>query len=140
MNILTLRDKKLWLCVAPFTSCWLDKFMTLLGQPTGYWAGDYAKYHEGNPITAYFLARHPAAYVGYSMVQLILYGLIIMRLPKRLAMITALAITIIHFTGAATWMWISWKYEQQIIPVLAFLIAGLVVWTWVRYTACGSGQ
>jgi hypothetical protein len=135
MNILKLWDKKLWLCVAPFTSCLLDKSMTLLGQPARYWAGDYAKYYEGNPITAYFLARNPAAYLVYTLVQFILYGLIIMLLPKRLAMITALAITILHFTGAATWIWLSWKYEGLIIPVLAFLMAGLVVWTWARYTA-----
>ena len=55
---------KLWLCVAPMVLSVLDTALTLWGQPREYWAGDYTKCSEENPVLRWCLEQHPAAAAG----------------------------------------------------------------------------
>ena len=54
----------LGLCVPPLLLLILDVSLTLLGQSSAYWAGDYSAVREGSPTFHHLLAIHPAAFAA----------------------------------------------------------------------------
>ena len=65
--------QRLWL-VAPPTVLWAaDIALTLAGQSSAYWSGDYGQAQESNPLAFPLLASSPWVFVGVTA----LWGLLI---------------------------------------------------------------
>jgi len=60
------RRRFLGFCLLPILLTALDYGLTLAGQPKEYWAGDYGRAHEMDPILHTLLVYHPLAFVGNS--------------------------------------------------------------------------
>jgi hypothetical protein len=109
--------------------CLLDECLTLLGQPAAYWAGDYSRAYEGNPIVSWCLEQHPTAFLVELILWVTGFGTLIMVLPWQLAKTVSLAVALGHIVGAATWLW--WEFGQfWLFPPLLLASAGLIVGTW----------
>jgi len=82
----------------------LDSGLTLHGQPSEYWAGDYSHTTEGGPFWRRLYTIHPwAAVGGYALWVGLGAGLLVL-LPEVLAVILSIAIVFGHFAGAYTWL------------------------------------
>jgi hypothetical protein len=123
------RSGRYWLWTAPVLLCLLDQGLTLCGQPSAYWAGDYTKAEEGNPIGRWCLEQHPAAFAAETFLWIALFGSLVVLLPWQLAKTVSLGVALGHIVGSAMWIW--WRLEQYwLFPVLLLSSAGLIVWTW----------
>jgi uncharacterized membrane protein len=124
---------KLWLCVMPAGLFLFDVALTLIGQPSAYWAGDYALAHEASPPGRWLLAHHPAAFIGAAIVWTTLLSLAIAYLPKTLSKIVALSFVIGHAWGASSWFWGVLKLGYWADLLFFALAAAGVVLTWERF-------
>jgi hypothetical protein len=122
---------KLWLCVAPTALSFLDTALTLWGQAPEYWAGDYTRCREGNPVLRWCLEQHPAAALAESAAWVVLFGAAVLVLPWRAAKVLALAVALGHVVGASSWLedrlGTYWVY-----PGVLLGCAWMIVWTWER--------
>src|SRR5262245_22594461 len=125
------RTGKSWLWPAPVLLCLLDKGLTLWGQPPAYWAGDYARAAEGNPITRWCLEQHPAAYAAESILWVALFCALIAALPWLRANPVSLGVALGHVVGSATWLW-GWFDLYCFFPGFLLACSALIVWTWER--------
>jgi len=133
------RSGRFWLLTAPVLLCLLDNALTLCGQPAAYWAGDYIKADEGNPIALWCLKQHPAAFAAESLLWIALFGSLVVVLPWQLAKTVSLGVALGHIVGSA--MWIGWRFEQYwLFPVLLLSSAGLIVWTWEQAGRVRGGR
>jgi hypothetical protein len=125
-----MRKKKLLLCVPPVALCALDQTITLVGQSSQYWAGRYHYANEGNPLFCWLLQRHPLAFEAGIAVWILLFGGLIVLLPRRAAMVVSIAIVLGHSWGTATWL--SWKMPHGYWLAIGLFLASaiLIVWTW----------
>ena len=64
---------KLRLCIPPIVLCILDQSITLLGQHSQYWKGDYQTAMEGCPPFHWLLQQHPLAFEAGIAVWLALF-------------------------------------------------------------------
>jgi hypothetical protein len=126
-----MRRDRLWLCLAPAVLCLLDKGLTLWGQPAEYWAGDYARHDEANPVTAWFLGWHPAGLAASFALWVAVFGGLVAVLPARPARVVALAVTMGHATGAGTWLELVFRWYGA-YPALFLASAALIVLSWER--------
>ena len=125
------RKDRLWLCISPILLCLVDQGLTLGGQPEAYWAGDYTKANEGNPVLRWCLQQHPAASAAYDLAWIALFGFFIVVLPWQIAKTISLGVALGHIVGSGTWMW--WRYELYwLFPVMLLSSAALIVWTGER--------
>ena len=102
---------RIWLCLPPFLFCLLDQGFTLWNQSEQYWRGHYAVALEANPVSYRFLSEHLLIYTVGVMVWILLFLLLIVSLPRRLAMILSVAITFGH-----TWGLVGWVMQCSVIP------------------------
>lgn len=97
------RRHRLWLLLPTFPVIVLDYCRTLFGQPDEYWGGDYSAFHEGQPILAYFLAIHPIAYIGFGLSWLTFTTVLMIVLPRTIAITIAFYLVLSHLWGLWTW-------------------------------------
>jgi hypothetical protein len=106
--------KRIWLCLPPFLFSLLDQGFTLWNQSEQYWRGHYAVALEANPVSYQFLSKHPLIYAVGVLFWILLFLLLIISLPRRLAMILSVAITFGH-----TWGLVSWIMQCSVMPGMA---------------------
>ena len=80
-----------------------DITLTLIGQPEQYWQGNYLAVAEANPISHWFLAKHPVVYILYSIARFLGYGLFIAILPLKFSRIVSIFLILAHTVGAYGW-------------------------------------
>ena len=114
------------LCLPPLALCAVDGSITLAGQSTAYWSGNYAAVNEGSPTFNHLLQIHPGAFaVGLLIWAVVFVGLILL-LPDTLALIVCIAVTFGHTVGAATWVLYRFRYGYQACNGLFLLSAALL--------------
>jgi hypothetical protein len=111
------------LCLSPAAAATLDAALTLRGQSAEYWAGNYAGVNELSPTFHHLLAYHPLAFVAGFLAWLLIFGTMILLLPRMLALAISLAVTIGHTWGATTWLLHRFHYGYQACEALFVLIA-----------------
>jgi len=130
----TLKQRFFGLCVPPLLLDLADNTLTLVGQPAEYWAGNYARVNEMSPTFHDLLRLHPAAFVAGGLVWIMVFVGGILLLPRTLALIASLAITIGHASCASTWLLYRYHYGYQLACALflgsAILIGVGVQWGW----------
>jgi hypothetical protein len=124
-----------WLCV-PALACYaLDVTLTLAGQPAAYWRGDYGAVQEANPLARWLLECSPSAFAGAALGWAVAFTLLLSCWRSRLAVLAALALTLFHAIGAATWLWprgAAGKFGAVLVLVLAR-------WLWALCWRRGNG-
>jgi hypothetical protein len=83
---------------------YLDQAATLLGQPASYWSGQYHRVDEVSPIFRPLLQHHPITFLTGAFVWTMAFCLLIVVLPRRPAMVVALAFLLGHTWGTASWI------------------------------------
>ncbi|MBM3995099.1 MAG: hypothetical protein FJ303_13240 [Planctomycetes bacterium] len=129
---------KMWLCMSPVLLAVLDYGLTLYGQPAAYWAGDYSRVNEANPVSRWCLERHPALFVLEFFPWAGLFCVFIIVLPSTLAKMLSLGVALGHIVGAASWMWRHFG-QYWLFPITLMSSAVLIVWTFERADSSAPG-
>ena len=104
MTGLKLNKNRLWLCFPPLVLCLLDLAATLWGQSASYWDGDYLYITEGNPIAYFLLAIHPSLYIIGTAAWIAAFSVLMLRLPRGLALTLCFFISFAHLWGTLGWI------------------------------------
>jgi hypothetical protein len=128
-----VRKRKLLLCIAPISLCLLDQTVTLIGQSSQYWGGDYAVGKEGNPLYLRLLQQHPLAFEAGILAWILLFCAVICFAPRRAALAISVAIVLGHAWGASSWICYRLVHGYWIVIGL-YLVSGIIIaWTWDRF-------
>jgi hypothetical protein len=90
--------------VPPLIFYLADVSLTLAGQPSTYWRGNYAAVQEINPLAHFLLAYHPLAFLLPAAAWAVVFCTLILRARETLATALSFLITLAHSVGAATWL------------------------------------
>lgn len=82
----------------------LDVILTLVGQSSEYWAGNFSEAKELNPLFHWFLSNGPGIFLVAAIAYILLLVVIFFLVPLRVGIITAYIVSIAHLIGAAGWM------------------------------------
>ncbi len=130
----SVKQRFFGLCVPPLLLDLADNTLTLVGQPAEYWAGNYARVIEMSPTFHDLLRLHPAACVAGGLVWIMVFVGGILLLPRTLALIASIAVTLGHTVGTATWLLYRFHYGYQGANALflgsAILIGLGIRWGW----------
>lgn len=102
---LVMSRQRLWLALPVALPAASDVAPTLEGQNPAYWAGDFARAHELNPIGYLLLRGHPLIFAGAGAGWVALQAIAIGRLPGSSAASAAFLAAFLHAIGGATWLW-----------------------------------
>jgi hypothetical protein len=122
-----------WLCLGPILLCLLDGGLTLLGQPDGYWAGEFARATEWNPLGRRLLLLHPLAFALALLGWAGLVSAAALLLPARAARALTLLVQVGHTCGAATWL--ARLGGPGWVAVAALFVASRLLLDWSRRRA-----
>ena len=87
----------------PVSLCLLDMAMTLCGQSSHYWNGEFRDVTEASPVFAYFLSIHPGLFVTAAFAWIGVFVLLVWMLPSKLGRMVATAVALGHLIGALGW-------------------------------------
>ncbi len=124
---------RVWLLAPAATLYCGDVTFTLVGQPHGYWQGDYQLAQEANPLAHVLLARSPWLFLGVATAWLMLLSAVILFWRHPLATWTAVLLAIGHAIGAASWFtpYGVWGYAMAVVYLVA--AAQATGWCWKRF-------
>jgi hypothetical protein len=132
MTMTGIRPRLIGLCLVPLLFCALDGTVTLVGQSSRYWEGNYRDVNEASPTFNHLLHAHPVAFLLGSAVWLLTFVGIILLLPDTLALIVSIAVTFGHAAGAATWFLYQFQFGYQVCNGL-FLLAAILLGVAIRH-------
>ena len=112
----------MWLVLPPMAASVVDVTMTLVGQGSRYWSGDFGTVDEFNPLARLLLAWHPGAFVAAAGAWWVALLVALFRLNPRLSLAIAFIVTFLHGIAAAGWMVRLYEIPGAVVAVL-FLIA-----------------
>jgi hypothetical protein len=114
--------------------------LTLVYQPTAYWAGAADAVSEISPIDRWMLVRHPLAFAAWVATWIAAFSVAIRCLPTRLGMAVALTLILGNVSGA--YSWVSWRAPAGfwVSYGVDVLIAALVLVTWTKAGVLSSGK
>ena len=119
----------------PLLLGWLDIAVTLLVQPSGYWAGDYALAVDFNPLVVWALGIHPAmAIVGALGWAAVIAGHMAITRGNLRALAYAFLV-VGHLVCVAGWvnqMWPEWMPAVWIASIVVALIG------WPQFRRAGD--
>lgn len=96
--------QRLWLAFPPALLCVADAALTLRGQPSAYWQGDFSQVLEFNPLGHVLLTYHPWAFAVGVAVYLVFFQLLMQLLIRRWVILLSFALTLGHVIGGAGWL------------------------------------
>ncbi len=125
-----MHPRRLWWCLPAIVLCGTDGLLTLCGQPEAYWSGNFASINEGHPVPAWFLSLHPLAFAAAGVPYLVLVVALVLWLPRRWAVLAAVAVASGHAFAAI--LWCRNLLDQPafaIVPMALVVVAlGWVAW------------
>lgn len=96
--------RRLWLCLPPVLFALGDCLATVWGQPQNYWIGDYDAANEGNPVVLWCMMLHPSLFALLTVVWVAGFCLVILKLPRILALMVSASIAFSHAHCTGTWL------------------------------------
>jgi hypothetical protein len=113
----------------PCISLWLlDVILTLVGQSSEYWAGNFSDARELNPLFYWFLSNGPDVFLVAAIAYILLLVVILLLVPLKIAIITAYIVSIAHLIGAAGWMLqMNLRMAGIVLTILLFIFAKIVL-------------
>ncbi|MGB1310927.1 MAG: hypothetical protein ACPG47_06925 [Leucothrix sp.] len=124
---------KCWLCL-PFILVFLcDGSITLYGQSTAYWAGDYTLANESFPAFNWALQQHPMVFVAQSLCWVTVFCLLILTLPDFVSEVMSFALVQGHTWGVMTWLVYSLQLNYYLCLLYFLGIAVVLVYSFRRW-------
>jgi hypothetical protein len=106
--------------------------MTLAGQESAYWRGNYSAAHEANPLAYQLLVLHPGAFLFAALAWLFAFVALVFRSNPGFAVVTSFLVTLGHATAAATWL-LQGGAAGWLCTVGVFVAAErLIAWSWAQ--------
>jgi hypothetical protein len=135
-----VRNRLLGLCLPPLILCAVDATMTLLGQSSAFWSGDFRQVNEASPTPNQLLQVHPLAFIAGMLVWMAIFVCVILLSLDALALIVSIAVTFGHAAGAASWLMFRFKYGYQAangLMLMSAVLLGLGIrYGWKAVPAC----
>jgi len=129
--------RRFWLLLPAWCLYAADITMTLVGQSSAYWNGDYAQASEENPIAHPLLAIHPCLFAAAAIAWAATFGSVVLFWRHRLSDWLAILLALGHAVGGSTWIarhgWGGWVMAITYLIVAAWLAGS----SWRR---AGLGQ
>src|SRR5215831_14552590 len=115
-------------CLLPILLTALDYGLTLAGQAKEYWAGDYARVKEGDPLLHALLAWHPLAFIAVNAALTLGFVGLILLTPRIVAAIFSIMVSVLHWAGASSWLVLGgYRHGHELSwGVAAFMIICLL--------------
>ena len=88
----------------PVSLCVLDMVLTLCGQSSAYWVGEFPNVIEASPAFAGCLAIHPVVFVAAGCIWIGLFTTFVTTLPAALGRVVSTAVSIGHAVGSLAWL------------------------------------
>ena len=107
----------------------LDVTLTLIGQSPQYWAGDYSKAREGNPLAEPLLTWNPWAFAAAASAWVVALVVVLHFWKHRFAEWVALVAFAGHTFGGAAWI-------LNLVPhglAFAVLYVAAMIGLWSRF-------
>lgn len=98
------RNGRLWWLAPASVPFVADASLTLVGQTSEYWAGDYGVAVEANPIAHPLLVRSPWLFASLAVVWLAIFSAVIVFWRHPAAKWMAVLIAVAHAIGGASWV------------------------------------
>ncbi len=109
-----------------------DAGLTLAGQSSAYWSGDYGAAVEGNPIAHPLLVLSPWLFAGLAAVWLLVFSAVIMFWRHPAAIGIAVFIAVAHAIGGASWITRVGSWGLLATGVYIAVAAQAAGWCWRR--------
>jgi hypothetical protein len=119
-----------WLVLLPIAVCLADVGLTLQGQPTEYWRGNYAEANEGNPLPRLFLEVHPLAFVALVLAWIAGFTAVILLIRRRWAVLVCLVIILGHTVGTLSWLLRNRPFGHWFAVLFLLTVVVLALPTW----------
>jgi hypothetical protein len=104
----------------------LDKFSTLIGQPSTYWQHPETA-NELNPYWHHSLSRGWQIYCLDSLISIVSQFLIVSIIPRRIALFTIFYIILGHYFGASWWLCYHWNFGTEGISIYSVIFSVILV-------------
>ena len=111
------------LCVPFLFALAVDGVATQAGQSAEYWSDNYSQVNEMVTTLNDLLRIHPLAHAAGFLVYAAMICLLILLLPRLLAMIASLSATIGHTTGAFTWLAYRFRFSFAVCEIFICCVA-----------------
>lgn len=121
-----MKIRRFGLCATPLLLFVVDISLTLYGQPTAYWAGDYGAAREGSPEVRRVMQIHPTLLFVMIAVWMSVIVLLVQLLPRLLAELFSVATTIAHTACAAQWLKYHFTFPYQ-LTIATSIAAGCLI-------------
>lgn len=108
----------------------LDVILTLAGQPTEYWAGDFSKVIETNPVALPILTYHPGLFVGLALVWDIFLGVVRWRFHGTWVTWLLTLIAFAHALGSCSWIIRATGWVGGVVYLI--VASRFARWCWKR--------
>jgi hypothetical protein len=112
-----------WIAVSALL---IDMSFTLLGQPDSYWLHPGTAY-EGNVVSRYFLVHGWWSYAAYDGFYALGLFITISMLPRIAGITVAFFFLLVHYTGAANWLFFVWRQGMEAVLAYACLLSVALV-------------
>jgi hypothetical protein len=133
--------------ILPVSLCLLDIVLTLYGQSSAYWDGEFRDVTEASPVFAAYLAIHPVVFVVAGLVWIAVFTTLVATLPATLGSVVATAVSMGHAVGSLAWLirivrelagGMEHASEKSPSPVVYFAFVVLIVLIAFMYSPLGS--
>jgi hypothetical protein len=111
-----MKNRLIWLLLGVIV---FDFGITLLGQPSSYWA-DPRTANEGNPVFRWFMVQGIGPYTLFILAYILVVGLLMKMLPRRLAIVTGLVFLLSHFFAGSTWL--SFRFNFGMLGPIGYAV------------------
>lgn len=132
------RPRSLWIVVPPILLCILDLSLTLYGQSSSYWLGNYQDVNEVSPSFRRYLMMHPLVFAGMGMVWIGIFSTLIAIMPEKVGMTVSIAVMMGHMGGAATWL--VYRFGSYQAGMALFLLTSITIVTSFNMGRSDTGQ
>lgn len=127
-----IKRRFLGLCLPPLFLGTLDATLTLCGQSSAYWAGDYQQVNEMGGFLRQLLQIHPMAFIAFLCIEFALLSSFILLVTDSIALWISIASTFSSSFGASTWILYRFSWGYAACHGL-FLLAALLLMLGIRY-------
>ncbi|MFN7447602.1 MAG: hypothetical protein ACK56W_11740 [Pirellula sp.] len=133
--------------IVPVSLCLLDIVLTLCGQSSAYWDGEFRDVTEASPAFATYLAIHPVVFVVAGLMWIAVFTILVTTLPASPGRFVATAFSIGHAVGALAWLVRIFRElvggmehgsEKSPSPLIYFAFVLLIVLIAFFYSLLGS--
>lgn len=122
--------RQVWLCLPAVAMYLADVGLTLSGQSSAYWQGNYGEAHEVNPIANWLLVRTPWLFLATALLWFAVYTVVMVFAPRMVARGLSLFVTVAHAFGAASWLIPHGVGGWVATVVLLIAAERLLTWSW----------